>query len=263
MPAPDLPHGVQSLTRRSNVLTMIPAFNEEDCIEQVVHDLRLFFPLSDFVVIDDGSSDGTSHEVLRVGDVDLLRLPTNLGVGGALQVGLKFAEEMGYEYTLRLDADGQHDPEDAFRLLTAVMEGQADAAIGSRFLATRWLGKDRNYKTTLTRKLGIKLYAGLVSLVTRQPITDPTSGLRCYNRRAICYLSRFHPQDYPEVESTVMLHRAGFRLTELPATFYPRVAGTSTIDSWKSLYYAFRVLLATIIAVFRAPQPVCADGGQL
>lgn len=242
--------------RRSNVLTIIPAYNEEDCIERVVHDLRLYFPLSDFLVIDDGSSDNTSREVLRSG-VELLRLPVNLGVGGALQAGLRFANERGYDYTLRLDADGQHDPEDAFRLLHAVMTDEADAAIGSRFLATEWLGKDRNYKTTTTRKLGIKTFAGLVSLLTRQTITDPTSGLRCYNRAVICYLAETHPQDYPEVESTVILHRAGFRLTELPATFSPRVAGKSTIDSWKSLFYAFRVLLATVIAVLRAPQAKC------
>ncbi len=242
--------------RRSNVLTIIPAFNEEEAIEQVVHDLRLYFPLSDFLVIDDGSMDQTSRMVLRSG-VDLLRLPINLGVGGALQAGLKYAEENGYDYCLRLDADGQHDPEDAFRLLSAVMNGEADAAIGSRFLAVLWLGKERNYKTTFTRLIGIKIFSSLVSLLTRQRITDPTSGLRCYNQRVICYLSRIHPQDYPEVESTVMLHRAGFRLLELPATIRPRVAGKSTIDSWKSFYYAFRVLLATIIAVLRAPVPVC------
>jgi len=234
------------------VLTLVPAFNETEGIERVIRDLRLYFPLADFVVIDDGSTDDTSRKVLRSG-VDLLRLPTNLGIGGALQTGLKYAEEMGYKYTLRLDADGQHDPDDALRLLDAVMNGEADVAIGSRFLAAGWLGKDRNYKTTFTRQLGIKTFAALTSFFTHQKITDPTSGLRCYSRPVIHYLAKFHPQDYPEVESVVMLHRAGFRLLELPATFYPRVAGKSSIDGWKSFYYAFRVLLAAVIAELRAP----------
>jgi glycosyltransferase involved in cell wall biosynthesis len=241
---------------RSDVLTLVPAFNETEGIERVIRDLRLYFPLADFVVIDDGSTDDTSRKVLRSG-VDLLRLPTNLGIGGALQTGLKYAEEMGYKYTLRLDADGQHDPDDALRLLDAVMNGEADVAIGSRFLAAGWLGKDRNYKTTFTRLLGIRTFAAMASLFTRQKITDPTSGLRCYSQRVICYLAQFHPQDYPEVESVIMLHRAGFRLLELPATFYPRVAGKSSIDGWKSFYYAFRVLLACVIAALRMPVSVC------
>jgi glycosyltransferase involved in cell wall biosynthesis len=240
---------------RRNVLTILPAYNEQRAIAQVIHDLSLYLPLTDVLVIDDGSLDETSHEALAAG-AEVLSLPCNLGVGAALQLGLAYAEEQGYAYTMRLDADGQHNPEDAFRLLAAVMSGEADAAIGSRFLGERWLGKARNYHPTLTRVLGIKLYSGLVSLLTRNPVTDPTSGLRCYNRQVIHYLARYHPQDYPEVESTVMLHRAGFRLIELPATIHPRIAGESTINSWKSIYYAFRVLLAALIAAIRSPVPI-------
>lgn len=241
-------HGVTRL--RSSILTIIPAYNEEKAINQVIQDIRLFLPLTDILVVDDGSTDDTSCEVLKLG-VDLLRLPCNLGIGAALQVALQFAYEMGYSYVLRLDADGQHDPEDAFRLLTAVMHNEADAAIGSRFLAREWLGKERNYRTSLTRALGIKVFSNLVSAIIGQRVTDPTSGLRCYNRPALRYLARFHPQDYPEVESVVVMHRAGFRLIELPATIHPRIAGTSSIDTWKSIYYVFRVPLAATIAAFR------------
>jgi glycosyltransferase involved in cell wall biosynthesis len=237
---------------RTGVLTILPAYNEHESIRQVIQDLASYFPLTDILVVDDGSLDDTSSEVLSTG-AELLRLPYNLGVGGALQLALRFAAEKGYDYTLRLDADGQHDPEDAFRLLSAVMSGDADAAIGSRFLAVQWLGKSRNYHATLPRMLGIKLYAAVVSLLIHQRTTDPTSGLRCYNRAVIEYLARYHPQDYPEVESTIMLHRAGFRLLELPATIQPRAAGESTITTWKSVYYAFRVLLAALIASARSP----------
>jgi glycosyltransferase involved in cell wall biosynthesis len=237
---------------RSDILTLLPAYNEEESIARVIHELSLYVPLTDILVVDDGSQDNTSLKTLHAG-AELLRLPCNLGVGAALQAGLRFAEEQGYSYVLRLDADGQHDPEDAFRLLSAVMAGEADAAIGSRFLGTRWLGKDRNYHTTISRSLGIRLFAGLVTLFTGQPTSDPTSGLRCYNRKVIRFLARYHPQDYPEVESTIMLRRSGFRVLELPATIHPRVAGRSTIDTWKSVYYAFRVLLAILVAALRAP----------
>jgi hypothetical protein len=131
------------------------------------------------------------------------------------------------------------------------MNGEADAAIGSRFLGGQWLGKDRNYETSFTRAIGIKVFATLVSFLIGQKVTDPTSGLRCYNSRVTRYFARHHPQDYPEVESVVVLHRAGFRVMELPATIYPRRAGESSIDAWKSFYYVFRVLLAASIAAFR------------
>ncbi|MGD2207298.1 MAG: glycosyltransferase family 2 protein [Anaerolineae bacterium] len=240
----------QRATNERRVLTVIPAYNEEKCIKQVIDNVLLYFPLTDILVVDDGSVDDTWRQALGAG-VEVLRLPCNLGIGAALQVALKYARDMGYDFTLRLDADGQHDPEDAFRLLSAVMNREADAAIGSRFLGTQWLGKERNYRTSISRALGIKTFAILVSFLVGQPITDPTSGLRCYNRRVIVYLARYHPQDYPEVESVVALHRAGFRLLELPATIYPRVAGTSSISTWKAIYYVFRVLLAALIAALR------------
>ena len=243
--------------RNGYILTIIPAFNEEACIEHVVETVRVYGPLTDILVIDDGSCDDTSHKVLKAG-AELLSLPCNLGVGAALQVGLQFAERMGYAYALRLDGDGQHDPEDAFRLLDAVMNGEADAAIGT-VSGDEWLGKGRNYHTSMTRALGIRLFALLTSRCTGHRITDPTSGLRCYNRQVIRYLARAHPQGYPEIESIIMLHQAGFRLLELPATIYPRFSGKSSIDSWKSFYYAFRVLLIILIASMRSPVAITKE----
>jgi len=238
----------------SSVLIIIPAYNEKKAIKRVIEEVSLFSCLADILIVDDGSVDGTSRQVLTT-DADLLRLPCNLGIGAALQVALRYADDLGYAYTLRLDGDGQHNAEDAFRLLCAVMKGEADAAIGSRFLGVRWLGKGRNYQATVSRSIGIKVFSKTVSLLVGQPITDPTSGLRCYNRQVIRYLARYHPQDYPEVESVVMLHRAGFRLLELPATISPRIAGTTSINTPKAIYYVFRVLLATLIAAVRKPHP--------
>jgi glycosyltransferase involved in cell wall biosynthesis len=243
---------------RSEVLTIIPAYNEEAAIGGVIKTIRLYYPLTDILVVDDGSTDRTSSRALAAG-AEVLRLPTNLGVGAAQQVALRFAAERGYSYVMRLDADGQHDADDAFRLLTEVMEGKADAAIGSRFLGSRWLGKDRNYRIPLSRKVGIRIFAALVSALIGQHITDPTSGLRCYNREIILYLSLHHPQDYPEVESIVLLHRAGFRLVELPATIHPRCAGHTSIGAGKAIYYVLRVLLAASTAALRTPPPRIAE----
>ena len=165
---------------------------------------------------------------------------------------------MGYAYALRLDADGQHDPRDALRLLGATRRGEADVLIGSRFLDAdsrsdgTFRGMRWRHQTTPTRTVGIKVFASLVSLLIGQPVSDPTCGLRCFNRRAMCYLARYHPQDYPEVESMVVLHRAGFRLKELPVTIYPRAGGVSSIGTLKAVYYVFRVMLAAVIAAVRS-----------
>jgi glycosyltransferase involved in cell wall biosynthesis len=237
-------------TRKCEVLTIIPAHNEEECIGSLLEDLQIYSSLTDVLVVDDGSSDATFNEALAAG-ANALRLPCNLGIGAALQVALRYADDLGYRYVLRLDADGQHDPDDGFRLLTAVMNDEAVVAIGSRFLGSKWLGNDRNYRTTASRAVGIKVFSGLVSALISQFVTDPTSGLRCYNKRVIRYLARNHPQDYPEVESVVALHRMGFRLLELPVTIHPRIAGTSSISTWKAVYYVFRVLLAAMIAAMR------------
>jgi glycosyltransferase involved in cell wall biosynthesis len=234
------------------VLIIVPAYNEEESIPEIIRELCLYFPVKDILVVDDGSTDGTSHKVLER-DVNLLRLPCNLGVGAALQAGLKLADEWGYDYTLRLDGDGQHDPEDSLRLLYAVMRGEADVAIGSRFIGDGGLKKDQGYRPTTARVLGIRIFAITASLLTGKRITDPTSGQRCYSRQVIRYLARYQPQDYPEIESTILLHRAGFSVVELPATMRSRLAGKTSIDGWKAVYYAFRVLLAAFIAALRTP----------
>jgi glycosyltransferase involved in cell wall biosynthesis len=239
------------------VLVVIPAYNEEASIRRVVEGVRRHIPGIDVLVVDDGSADDTSRRVQESG-AELLRLPRNLGVGAALEVALRYAEENGYSYALRVDADGQHDPQDALRLLQAIRQDEADVLIGSRFLDPGPDEKQRTRKpgwrhqTTPARAVGIKIFASLVSLLIGQQISDPTCGLRCFNHRAICYLSRNHPQDYPEVESMVVLHRAGFRLKEVPVAIYPRTGGVSSISTWKAIYYVFRVMLAASIAAVRS-----------
>jgi glycosyltransferase involved in cell wall biosynthesis len=250
----------QSAPEPGELLVVIPAYNEEACIGQVLGSVRAHIPQADVLVVDDGSADDTSNRVL-VSGAELLRLPYNLGVGAALEVALIHADQVGYPYVLRLDADGQHDPRDGLRLLEAVQRREADVAIGSRFLAAPSNGKYWRNQTTPTRAVGIKVFATLVSLLIGQRISDPTCGLRCFNRAAISFLARYHPQDYPEVESVVVLHRAGFRLKEIPVEIYPRQGGVSSISSGKAIYYVFRVMLAASVAAVRSLPKEVPEGG--
>ena len=241
----------QATANGPDVLVVIAAYNEEESIREVIKGVHAHIPFADVLVVDDGSADDTSLRVLESG-AELLRLPCNLGVGAAMEVALRHADSRGYAYALRLDADGQHDPRDALCLLSLVRRGGADVSIGSRFLANGSSGKHALHPTTPARALGIHVFARLVSFLIGQSISDPTCGLRCFNRQAMRYLARHHPQDYPEVESVVTLHRAGFQIRELPVTVYPRIGGVSSISAWKAVYYVFRVMLAASIAAVRS-----------
>lgn len=240
---------------------IIPAYNEAASIGAVVQEVRTALgPAVPIVVVDDGSADATAACALAAGAV-VLQFPYNLGVGAGMQAGLQLAVAREAAYALRLDGDGQHNPYDALALLAVVARGEADVAIGSRWLSPRNIGQAgaTAYRPPAGRALGIWLFANLIQLLTGQPTTDPTSGLHAYNRRAMRYLARHHPQDYPEVETRIMLVRRGLRVVERPATMRPRLAGASSITRPKALYYAARVTVAAWIAFLRSP-PADDDG---
>jgi glycosyltransferase involved in cell wall biosynthesis len=186
----------------------------------------------------------------RKSGATVLNLPHNLGIGGAVRAGYAFAEERGYLWIVRLDGDGQHDAKDIIRLLEPVQQNHVDAAFGSRYCGTT-----NKHCSSRVRRWGIWIYGIVVSLIIKQRITDATSGFWCLNRKAIRYFTRYFPQDYPEVESHILLYKAGFRQMEVPVNMYARVAGHSSIDFYRSIYYAFKVLLAAVIrAIQDAPQ---------
>ena len=227
-------------------VAIVPALNEAENIGRVIDELRAFDPGLDVVVVDDGSLDGTAQAAAAKG-VRVLRLPFNLGIGGAVQTGFRFAFENDYDIAVRVDGDGQHDPAQLDRVLAPVLNGEADIVVGSRFAAIGASG----YRSSRTRRVGIRLLAWVVSRIVGQRVTDTTSGFQALNREGIALFARDYPHDYPEVEATVMVFRHRLRLTEVPVEMRERVAGSSSITALRSIYYMVKVLLAIFVGLFR------------
>ncbi len=198
------------------------------------------------LVIDDGSTDRTS-EVAEAAGARVLRMPFNLGIGGAVQAGFKYALENDYDYMLQVDGDGQHLATEIEHLLRAMADNPSvDMVCGSRFLT-----EDEGYPAPVSRRTGIHVFAFLVSRIIGQRVSDPTSGFRLYNRRGIALFASDYPHDYPEVEAVVMLHFHRLRMREVPVTMRRRGSGRSSIGSGKSVYYMVKVLLAIFIGLAR------------
>src|SRR3954451_11282305 len=234
------------MIRESPYLAVVPAYNEVGTVASVVRRLHEVCPEFDVVVIDDGSTDATAEAAEEAG-ARVIRLPYNLGIGGTVQAGFKFAEEHGYERMIQVDGDGQHDPAEIVRLMDAMGEDPTvDMVVGSRFLSP-----DFNYPAPISRRTGIHIFAFLLSRIVGQRVSDPTSGFRLCNRRAIRLFARDYPHDYPEVEAVLLLHYHRLRMREVPVQMYERGGGTSSISSGKSAYYMIKVLLAIFIGLVR------------
>ena len=228
-------------------LAIVPAYNEEATISVVIESLHANAPDFDVVVVDDGSTDATAAIAERCG-AQVLRLPFNVGIGGAVQAGFKYALEQGYDYCVQVDGDGQHEPAHIARLQEAMEADPAlDMVVGSRFLTD-----DYRYPSPVSRRTGIHVFASVCSRIVGQRISDPTSGFRLCNRRAIALFARDYPHDYPEVEAVLMLHWHRLKMREVPVQMHVRGGGASSISgSGKSAYYMIKVLLAIFIGLFR------------
>lgn len=227
------------------ILIILPAYNEAPNIQRVIRNIRACLPMVDVLVINDGSRDATGHLAAEAGAL-VLNMPYNVGIGAAVQTGFQFAARYGYDIVIRNDGDGQHAPQDIPKVLDALHNGVADVVVGSR-----WMGDSRDYGTPLSRRLGIALLSRLLTLICRQPITDPTSGFSGYNQRAIRLFAANYPHDYPEPEAIVILRRAGLRLQEIPVTMHARQYGESSITPIRSVYYMIKVTLAILINMLR------------
>jgi glycosyltransferase involved in cell wall biosynthesis len=248
-----MPRPIYSSTMRRS-LAVVPAYNEADTVGAVVASLHRVAPEFDVVVVDDGSTDATAERAEQAG-AEVLRLPFNLGIGGAVQAGFTYALEHGYDFMVQVDGDGQHDPGEIATLQAAMAKAPSvDMICGSRFAT------DTGYIAPVSRRTGIHIFAFLLSRLVGQSVTDPTSGFRLYNRRAIQLFARDYPHDYPEVEAVLMLHHHRLRMQEVAVRMFKRGGGVSSIRSGKSAYYMIKVLLAVFIGLGRR-RPVPEPGG--
>ena len=228
------------------VLVIVPAHDEEASLPGTLDELRRVAPGVAILVVDDGSGDATSR-VARERAIPVLRHAVNLGVGAALQTGFRYAVERGYEIGVQLDADGQHDPAYLEALVDPVRRGDADVAIGSRYVA------HTAYRAPRARRLGMLLFSGVVRIGTGQRIFDTTSGFRAYRRAVMEICQHEFPQDFPDAPLLIALARRGFRTCEVPVEMRARAAGTSFYTLGKSLYYPYKNLLASLMALLRRP----------
>lgn len=231
-----------------NVLIIIPAYNEAHNIASVIHNLYdTGKDLWDLLVVNDASLDETSAIARDTGKAMVIDLPFNLGIGGSVQTGFKYAERYGYKYALQFDGDGQHKAEEIPKLLEILQSGSADVAIGSRFNK-----KHDGFKSSYIRRLGIRIFEWFSYLLIRQRITDHTSGFRAFNRKAIEFLAENYPSDYPEPEAVVLLGKNGFRMQEVFTQMMERQGGISSISLMQGPYYMIKVLLSMFMASIRS-----------
>ncbi len=221
-------------------LVIIPAYNEEGAIVETIHNLKKECPEADYVIVNDCSKDRTL-EICRKNNFNVLNLPVNLGIGGAVQTGYRYAYENDYDVAIQMDADGQHDPQYISQLVAKIEEGN-DFVIGSRFL------EKEGFQSTLIRRMGINLYAGIIKLLTKKKITDTTSGYRAAGKKIIALFARNYPVDYPEPETNAFIAKNNFKIVEIPMKMKQRDSGVSSITPIKSIYYAVKVGLAVMLS---------------
>lgn len=222
------------------VLVIIPSYNEQSSIRATVNELREQAPDVDILAVNDCSSDST-QDILTELNVKHLRLPINLGIGGAVQAGYKFADLNGYDIAVQLDADGQHDPSYIKDLIAPIIADEADLVTGSRFI------EKEGFQTSGMRRFGIKFLNGLIRLVCGVKVTDATSGFRAVSRRLIVLYGGEYPTDYPEPEAIVMAKMNKMRIREIPVVMRDRSGGQSSIRLLNSIYYMIKVSIAIVL----------------
>jgi glycosyltransferase involved in cell wall biosynthesis len=226
------------------ILVIVPAYNEEASLPGVIRDLREHIPSADVLVVNDGSRDATVRVARKLG-VMVLDLPFNLGIGGAVQAGFLYAERNAYDIAVQFDGDGQHLAGEILKLLEPLSAKQADIVVGSRFLVVG------GYRAPVFRKLGIGIFSFVLSRILGMSVTDSTSGFRAANRKVIEFFAHTYPDDYPEVEALVLLHKAGLRMREVAITMRERTGGKSSITPIRSIYYMTKVLMAIFIDLMK------------
>lgn len=222
------------------LLVIIPAYNEQDNIEKTIQDVKAHMPEADYIVVNDCSSDGT-RAILQKTHAAYLDLPFNLGIGGGVQTGYRYALEQGYDIAIQFDGDGQHDASYIKDLIAPIESGQADVAIGSRFV------KNEGFQSSILRRFGIRFLSGLIKLLCGVKVKDVTSGMRAVNREMIEKFSHNYSQDYPEPEAILFSGLVNAKIVEVPVQMRERQGGTSSINVVRSVYYMVKVSIALVI----------------
>jgi len=220
---------------KGTVLLVLPAYNEEASLPSTVAECCQVVEPEDVLVVDDASTDATADVVRQLG-VRSGRLPVNLGIGGAVQTGYRYALRAGYRVAVQVDADGQHDPRDVPALVEPVLQGRCDMAIGSRYLTAE------GFISTLPRRLGCRLLSAAIRVSTGERIADCTSGFRAVNRRVLASFAGYYPTDYPEPESLAILLHLGMTVLEIPVVMRPRQGGVSSIKALDGAIYMVKLL---------------------
>jgi len=234
-----------SLIGFSNTLIVIPAYNEENNIGNVLKGIRRCAPEISVLVVNDGSRDATVR-ISREHGAKVISLPFNSGYGVALQTGFIFALKNGYTTVLQMDADGQHDPRYIVDMLQEIQNENLDVVIGSRFL------EDDKYKTTFLKRMGMFIFGSLASLFCGQRVSDPTSGFQALKGKAIQFVAgEYYPPDYPDADFIIMLHQCGFKTREIPVTMHPSPDNKSMHTGHKTVYYVFKMFLSILVTLLR------------
>jgi glycosyltransferase involved in cell wall biosynthesis len=245
IPAPA--QGASPAAPKLKCLVIVPAFNESKSVGRLVRQLHRLLPDCDVLVIDDGSTDDTVRCLPP--DARVVSLPFNLGIGGAMQTGYRYAALHGYDIAVQVDGDGQHRPSGVRSLIEALRTNNADIVVGSRFLSPR------NFATSPMRLTGIRLLSIWIRLLSGLKVTDCTSGFRAVNQRVIRAYAHWYPDDYPEPEVVLLLHRSNFKVIEIPTRMRRRMYGKSSISLASGIFYVLKVGVCLLMDTMRQPWP--------
>lgn len=233
------------MTSRNKILVVIPAYNEQDNIAQVITEVKRYQPHVDILVINDCSTDDTSHIARLQSGIKVIDLPRNVGIGGTMQTGFMYAQAHNYDYMVQVDGDGQHMPAEIGKLLNTIQSTGNDMVIGSRFLDVK------SNSTTFMRECGIKVFYYLFRLLINISITDSTSGFRVFNKPSIKVLAKYYPDDYPEPDAVIILHKNGLKTSEVGVEMRARIHGVSSITPLRSPYYMVKVINSILFTHIR------------
>ena len=228
------------------VLLIIPSYNEEENVlnnyKRIIKHNEKYKTNYDVIIVNDGSKDKT-EKICKENNIPYISLVHNLGIGGAVQTGYKYAYEHGYDVAVQFDGDGQHDVRYVENIIKQIKDKKADMVIGSRFIDKR----SSEFKTSRARRIGIKLISFFIKIITKKKIYDTTSGFRAVDRKLIERFASDYPVEYPEPVSTTEVLRLGYRVEEVPVSMNERENGVSSIKAWKNVYYMINVILSIVI----------------